>query len=126
MLFLHSKAYSDSDGVFFMTLEQMQEMGARKNKTELLNQINKLAEIGKIYRFPTKRVSRTKYAPSEYKLVSLSDVTVKVGAKTFNVCKEINRCKDCLDRATDYLITRRTERQQYRKGKCLTCEYNRR
>ena len=60
MMFLHSKAYANEDGVFFMTLEQMQGMGACKTKRDLLKQINKLVELNKIYKYPTKRISRVK------------------------------------------------------------------
>lgn len=126
MMFLHSKAYADDQGVFFMTLEQMQQMGASKTKRDLLKQINKLIELNKIYKYPTKRVSRIRFAPSEYKLIALSSVTVKMNAKMFTVCDELNKCYDCMDRATDFLITTRTERQLYRKGKCLLCPYNKR
>lgn len=126
MMFLHSKAYADSNGVFFMTLEQMQNMGARKNKGELLKQINKLIELNKAYKYPTKRVSRVKFAPSEYKLIALSEVTINLGVKTFTICNEETKCIDCIDRAVDFLVTDRNERQEYRKGKCLTCPYNKR
>ena len=126
MMFLHSKAYANEDGVFFMTLEQMQGMGACKTKRDLLKQINKLVELNKIYKYPTKRISRVKFAPSEYKLTALSSVTIKMNTKTFTICDELNKCLDCMDRATDYLITTRAERQMYRKGKCITCPYNKR
>lgn len=126
MMFLHSKAYANEDGVFFMTLEQMQSMGARKNNGELLKQIDKLVSLNKIYKFPSKRVSRVKYAPSEYKLIALSEVAVSFGLKQFSVCDLDDKCNDCMDRATDFLITSRSERQQYRKGKCLICPYNKR
>lgn len=126
MMFLHSKAYADTDGVFFMTLEQMQEMGAAKTKRDLLKQINKLIDFNKVYKYPTKRVSKIKYAPTEYKLIALSQVTVKLGCKVFSLCDDVTRCIDCIDRATDFLITTRSERQQYRKGKCLECPYNKR
>ena len=126
MMFLHSKAYADGNGVFFMTLEQMQSMGARKNKGELLKQINKLIELNKVYKYPTKKVSRIRYAASEYRLIALSEITIKRDTKTFNICDEEIKCSDCIDRATDFLITTRTERQQYRRGKCLTCPYNKR
>lgn len=126
MMFLHSKAYANEDGVFFMTLEQMQNMGACKTKRDLLNQIAKLVELGKVYKFPTKRESKTKYYPTEYKLVGLSDIVVKIGARTFDICHIDIKCSDCMDKATDFLITTRSERQQYRKGKCLNCPYNKR
>ncbi|WP_415292231.1 TOTE conflict system archaeo-eukaryotic primase domain-containing protein [Clostridium perfringens] len=126
MMFLHSKAYADTDGVFFMTLEQMQEMGAAKTKRDLLKQINKLIDFNKVYKYPTKRISKIKYAPTEYKLIALSQVTVKLGCKVFSLCDDVTRCIDCIDRATDFLITTRSERQQYRKGKCLECPYNKR
>lgn len=126
MMFLHSKAYADTDGVFFMTLEQMQEMGAAKTKRDLLKQINKLIGFNKVYKYPTKRVSKIKYAPTEYKLIALSQVTIKLGCKVFSLCDDVTRCIDCMDRATDFLITTRSERQQYRKGKCLECPYNKR
>ena len=126
MLFIHSKAYANDDGVFFMTLEQMQTMGARKNKGELLKQINKLVELHKIYKYPTKRVSRIKYAPTEYKLIALSQVSINLGSKTFDICDIEDKCVDCMDRCTDFLITTRAERQLYRKGKCLECPYNKR
>ena len=126
MMFLHSKAYSDADGVFFMTLQQMQSMGAVKNNVMLLNQIKKLIGFNKVYKYPTRKVSKIKYAPSEYKLIALSEVTVKLGVRTFNMCDIEDKCIDCMDRATDFLITDRNERQQYRKGKCLKCPFNKR
>ncbi|MFW0893393.1 TOTE conflict system archaeo-eukaryotic primase domain-containing protein [Clostridium perfringens] len=125
-MFLHSKAYADKDGVFFMTLEQMQEMGAVKNKGFLLKQINKLTSLNKVYKYPTKRISRIKYAPSEYKLIALSDIVVQIGSRIFTLCDDLTRCSDCIDKATDFLLTDRNERQKYRKGKCLECPYNKR
>lgn len=126
MMFLHSKAYADSNGVFFMTLQQMQAMGASKTKRDLLRQIEKLGSLNKVYKYPTKRISRTKFAPSEYKLITLSDINIQVGARLFNMCDEELKCEDCIDKATDFLLTTRGERQQYRKGKCLICPYNKR
>lgn len=126
MMFLHSKAYSDANGVFFMTLQQMQSMGAVKRNPDLKKQIDKLISLNKVYKYPTKRISRIRYAPSEYKLIALSEITIKMGVKTFNICDEEIKCSDCIDRATDFLLTTRAERQKYRKGKCLTCPYNKR
>lgn len=126
MMFLHSKAYSDDNGVFFMTLQQMQSMGAVKRNPDLKKQIDKLISLNKIYKYPTKRVSRLRYAPTEYKLIALSELEIKIGVKTFNICDEEIKCTDCMDRATDFLITDRNERQKYRKGKCLDCPFNKR
>ena len=125
-MFLHSKAYADADGVFFMTLEQMQDMGAVKRIPSLMNQINKLIGFNKVYKYPTKRISKMRYAPTEYKLIALSDIVVKLDSKVFTICSQDDKCIDCIDRATDFLITSRNERQQYRKGKCLDCPYNKR
>ena len=92
----------------------------------ILKQINKLVELHKIYKYPTKRVSRIKYAPTEYKLIALSQVSINLGSKTFDICDIEDKCVDCMDRCTDFLITTRAERQLYRKGKCLECPYNKR
>lgn len=126
MMFLHSKAYANADGVFFMTLDQMQFMGARRNRTELLKQISKLTELKKVYKYPSKRVSRTKYAPSEYKLIALSDIVIELGTRTFTICDDMSQCSDCMDKATDFLIRNTAERRMYRKGKCLNCPHNKR
>lgn len=126
MMFIHSKAYSNEDGVFYMTLDQMQSMGARKNRGELLKQIENLVKLRKVYKYPTKRISNIKNAPCEYKLIALSDVVIKLNARMFRMCEEDIKCADCIDKATDYLITTRSERQLYRKGKCLECPYNKR
>lgn len=126
MLFIHSKAYANEDGVFFMTLDQMQSMGAGKERAAVIKRVNKLVALNKIYKYPTERISNIKNAPSEYKLIALSDMIIKLNARVFTICEEKLKCKDCMDRATDYLITYRSERQLYRKGKCLECPYNKR
>lgn len=126
MMFVHSKAYADENGVFYMTQQQIQSMGAVNRWGSLLKQISKLVELRKIYKYPTKQISNIKNAPGEYKLIALSDVVIKLDARKFTICEDEIKCKDCMDRATDYLITTRSERQLYRKGKCLECPYNKR
>lgn len=123
MFLLQSKAYSDVDGVFYFTLEQMQNMGAVKKKETLMEQIRILVELGKVYKYATKRVSRMRYAPTEYKLVALSEVTINNIERTFNICKG-KECSNCLECATCFFIKNNKQLKEFYTGRKKYCPYN--
>lgn len=124
MFLLQSKAYADKDGIFYFTLEQMQQMGATNNKKRLLEQINNLIELGKLYKYQTKRVTRTKNAPAKYRLTILGDVTINLKERTFKLCNEMGKCDNCIDCATCYLIRNTKERKESFTGRIVKCPHN--
>ena len=126
LFLLHSKAYSNADGIFFFTLEQMQKMGATNNKTRLLQQISKLIELKKVYKYTIKKISRVKNAPAEYKLNYLSEIIININnnERSFELCSDIGKCKDCLEYATCYFIRNNNELKKYYNGRKKECPYN--
>lgn len=125
MFFLHSKAYGDKDGCFNLTYDQMEAMGARKQRGKLSKDINILIEYGKIYKYPTKRIARNKNAPGKYKLIALADIPITTGTREFKMCSEMRNCSNCLECATCYLIRNNTELRKYYTGRRAVCEFNR-
>lgn len=125
---IHSKAYANSEGIFYMTYEQLGNMGGRKNRTFLSSQIKELEKLYKLLvierdlKAPGKGFKRK---PNKYKLLQF--ISYEKEIKTFTICNEGELCKDCLYKALCYLADNK-ERRKYVKGKAYksleSCPYN--
>jgi hypothetical protein len=128
VLAIHSKAYADKKGVFYMTYEQMAQAGLNADRRDLKKQLEKLAEMGKliIVRSGEKQERGYKKLPNKYFLPAFKQNTVQE-SKTFKICHLEEKCSDCLERAFCHLLPAR-ERAQYLKGKefkqLQKCPYN--
>lgn len=127
MYFIHSKAYADTEGIFYLTYSQLIEMGARKNKEQLASHISKLEELGKLIIIQRNvDIEHTfKKAPNKYKLPAF--ITYEKELKSFALCNKGTLCKDCLYKALCYLADDK-ERRKHIKGtdykKLEECPYN--
>lgn len=124
MFLLQSKAYADDTGVFYFTYVQMEQMGAVKRRPELMKQIEILINLNKIYKYQTKRQSRYRFAPTEYKLVLLSEVAVDKSERTFLLCPSMSECINCIECATCYLVRNTKELKSFYTGRKKECPYN--
>jgi len=135
ILLLHSKAYADNDGVFFMSRDQMRAMGATADPNNLLQQLEKLAAMGKLMFISRNQNagkgsrSKTFKRPNSYKLNCFDSYEKEIpGQRAFNVCGKSEKCSHCFYNALAYLATDR-ERQKHIKGKEFKqlpgCDYNR-
>lgn len=128
-LAIHSKAFADKNGVFYMTYEQMAQVGLNPDRKDLKRQLEKLAELGKLIIVRSGR-SRKKL-PNKYSLPAFKPNPVvqntKTQSKTFKICHLEEKCSNCLERAFCHLLPTR-ERTKYLKGKEFKqlpkCPYN--
>ncbi|NUC20405.1 hypothetical protein HUC00_28655 [Bacillus mycoides] len=130
VLAIHSKAYADEKGNFYMTYEQMAEAGLNADRRDLKRQIEKLAELGKVIikRSGESQKRSYKKLPNQYMLPAFIPNTVRIESKTaFTLCQQEAKCVDCLERAYCHLLPAR-ERAKYLKGKeyksLEKCPYN--
>jgi hypothetical protein len=126
---LHSKAYGDSEGIFFMTYNQIATMGGNANTSILAKQINKLAEIGKLL-IVERNVNAGKTGnsfkrPNKYKLPCFVQIDAK--AHDFQICQKSEKCKECYLIAYCHLADAKERRLEI-KGKAFKslpdCEVN--
>lgn len=128
VLAIHSKAYADKKGVFYMTYEQMAQAGIDANRQRVKTQLEKLAELGKlsIVRTGVTQDKGFKKLPNQYLLPAFRPNTVRLG-KEFKICQLEEKCSDCLERAFCHLLPTR-ERAAHLKGKEFKqlpkCPYN--
>ena len=129
-LLLHSKAYADSDGVFYMSYAQITSMGGAKKTDKLIQQIKQLEKLGKLLIVERNRNAgnnkKSKFKkPNKYKLVCFE--AYEKDLPTFNICGKKNKCKDCYLIALCRLAPDK-ERRQFIKGKDFKklpkCEFN--
>lgn len=125
---IHSKAYANSEGIFYMTYEQINKMGGNKDRTSLSNQIQKLSELNKLIvveRNTKGEGNNFKKKPNKYKLNQF--ISYEKEIKAFTVCNDGELCKDCLYKALCYLSNDK-DRRKYIKGKRYknldNCPYN--
>lgn len=121
IFFIFSKMLANSEGIFYKSYNDLIEAGANKNTSELIKQVNKLEELGKIY-----IIERGMYKkPNKYKLAK--SISFNNNLPQFKLCDEKIRCKDCLKINFCYLATEK-ERRKYIKGaeykKLRECPYN--
>ncbi|MEM1506343.1 hypothetical protein RG959_23470 [Domibacillus sp. 8LH] len=126
-LTLHAKAYSDQDGVFYMTYEQMSQAGLGDNRQRVKKQIDKLVEMGKVEIIRRNAPKNYfKRLPNQYKLPAFVPRDIQT-VKIFKICELSERCSNCLERAYCHLLPAR-ERSKYLKGKeykeTPKCPYN--
>lgn len=130
---VHSRAYSDADGVFFMSYAQIMSMGGTKDSAVLSRQISKLVELNKltIVSRNTRNIDAGKKGqkfnrPNEYSLPQFQCVASESDLR-FVVCQKSDRCKDCCFVAYCHLMPE-SERRKIIKGKRFkdlpVCEIN--
>lgn len=125
---IHSKAYADQEGIFYMTYKQLIDMGGKNHISRLKEQINALERLGKLLvveRGTAAPEGGFKKKPNKYKLTHFT--SYEKGIKAFTVCNGAELCKDCLYKALCYLSNDR-ERRKHIKGKkyksLKSCPYN--
>lgn len=133
ILLLHHKAYAraEKDWVFYMTYEQMTNAGAvQNNRAFLLKQLQKLEDLGKlniVSRNQMKKGSIDMKVPNEYRLSEFNSLVIAKNEPVFNICKEEQKCVDCIYIALCSLSDDK-ERRLYIKGKeykqLPECPYN--
>lgn len=119
-MFVHSKAWSDKNGIFYMTYKQMNSSPNRGHLKALIDDLNKDNKIEVIR-------SGVKHKPNKYRITALNkDNNQQV--KVFSIC-DMN-CSDCMEKACIYLLSdeelkERFNNKQIRNLKKLDkCEYN--
>ncbi|NCB40431.1 MAG: hypothetical protein EOM80_16850 [Erysipelotrichia bacterium] len=130
---VHSRAYGDAVGVFYMSYSQIAAMGGTKDSGLLVRQINRLVELSKVN--IVSRNSRNTNAgqkgqkfnrPNEYSLPQFQCLATESGVR-FTVCQKSDKCKDCCLIALCKLVPD-SERRKMVKGKRFkdlpTCEIN--
>lgn len=93
---IHSKGYSGINGTFYMTYEQIRNLGLKNRNSFLKQQIDELIELGKVERYDPaeERMKNGNIPPYNYKLPLFQQV-LDQGTKSF-ICERTARCKDCI------------------------------
>ena len=122
VMIIHSLMYSDKEGIFYMTYDQMNEAtGTQNNRNKLKNRIDKLAEQRhiEIIRRDKREEGRKKHKPNKYRVKNLPN---KEPEKGFKVCNRPDRCKDCMSKAICFIYTNKEikDKFSYRKAKKIT------
>lgn len=126
VLLIHHKAYSNKEGSFCMTYEQMKEAGgvSETSKAQIRKYITLLEEMGKL--LVLKKGSNITGKGTMYKLLEFQEIIVPV-EKTFKICNNEIKCFDCMEKAACHLLSDR-ERSQFVKGKDFKqlslCDFN--
>lgn len=130
VLAIHSKAYADAKGNFYMTYEQMAQAGIDGNRQRVKAQLEKLQELGKLIIVRSGETQERSYKklPNKYRLPAFNANTVAVtNNRAFTLCQQEAKCANCLERAYCHLLPAR-ERAKYLKGKEFKevekCPYN--
>jgi hypothetical protein len=118
ILLRHAKAYSDCNGVFFMSYNQMQLANGSKERTALTRQIKKLVELGKVEIISSNQNaggSGCKFKRvNQYRLPLLQPCLYD--GVTFTLCTQPDACKDCYKKAAVFLVDDEIERKKLING----------
>lgn len=118
ILLRHAKAYSDCNGVFFMSYNQMQLANGSKERTALTRQIKKLVELGKVEIISSNQNaggSGCKFKRvNQYRLPLLQPCLYD--GVTFTLCTQPDACKDCYKKAAVFLVDDEIERKKLIAG----------
>lgn len=116
VMMLHSRLFGG--GVFYMTYERMTAYGMNTDRRRLKQQVEKLAELGKveIIRQGESREKGYKKLPNQYNLPLFDGQVVTGKGKLFTLCGRVEKCANCFERAACYLLSAK-ERTEVVKGK---------
>ncbi len=98
-LLIHSRAYAGADGRFYMTYEQLGNMGAGCDRSAVYKNIQDLVKMGKveIVRSGEKIEHSIMKKPNVYRLVKFAAFELDVPG--FDLCLRPKLCKECLHAA---------------------------
>lgn len=129
---IHYKAYGGADGSFFMTFQQLSDMGSTLNRNRLGEQIDELCKLGKLQVISRNknagRASQSKFKrPNFYLLPNFAGFEHEISDRAFSICGKEEKCENCMYKALAHLSTEK-ERRQHIKGKDFkalpACEMN--
>jgi hypothetical protein len=96
-MLIHSKAFADTNGIFYMTRDQMKIMtGSNSDNKTMTKHIKQLEEMGKLEVIKPKekyRKGTCKSNPMDFKL---SVQIPNEGKQLFIECGKSAKCKDCM------------------------------
>ena len=119
-MFVHSKAWADKKGIFYMTYQQMNRSQNRGDLRALIDDLSKNNKI-EIVR------SGIKNKPNRYRITALNEGNNKQ-VRVFSIC-DMN-CSDCMEKACLYLLNDKELKEKFNKKqirslkKLNKCEYN--
>lgn len=95
-MIIHAKGYAGKDGLFYMTYDQIRNLGLKNMNKHIKQQIDELIKLGKVERFEPgeERMKNGKTPPYKYRLPRFEEVRGQ-GNKYFT-CENTSRCKDCI------------------------------
>lgn len=98
-LLIHSRAYAGTDGHFYMTYEQLGNMGAGCDRSAVYKNIQDLVKMGKveIIQAGKKIECSVMKQPNVYRLVKFTAFELDVPG--FDLCLRPKLCKECLHAA---------------------------
>jgi len=135
-LIVHAKMYANTEGVFYMTYEQMNSsMNTDNNRFKMRKWLDELEDQGSIEIVASNRTQEGtfKKLPNKYKVLGLStgiDKVISQAENNFKICDKKEKCKNCLYTATCSLYTEKEIKSKfsYRQGKKILasapCPYN--
>ena len=93
---IHLKGYAGTNGMFYMTYDQIRDLGIKNRNSFLKQQIDELIELGKVERYEpaNERMKNGNITPYNYRLPLFQQV-LDQGTKSFT-CERTARCKDCI------------------------------
>ncbi|MED4003614.1 TOTE conflict system archaeo-eukaryotic primase domain-containing protein [Priestia aryabhattai] len=121
ILFMHSKAYSDHTGAFYMTYEQMGQAGANgKDRRALKKYIEELQSLGKleIVRSNYRVEGQKKHEPNFYRLPANSYPLEIVNVNSFKTCERAG--KDCFSCSCVCLLSESELKESFDRRKVPT------
>jgi len=135
-LIVHAKMYANTEGVFYMTYEQMNSsMNTGNDRYKMRKWLDELEDQGRIEIVASNRTQEGtfKKLPNKYKVLGLStgiDKVISQAENNFKICDKKEKCTDCLYRATCAIYDKQEIKSNfsYRKAKSILkskpCPYN--
>ena len=96
-MLIHSKAFAGTNGIFYMTRDQMKEMtGSNSDNKTMTKHIKQLEEMGKLEVIKPKEKYRKGTCKSNSMNFRLSVQIPNEGKQLFIECGKSAKCKDCM------------------------------
>lgn len=95
-MIIHAKGYAGTDGMFYMSYDQVRNLGLKNKNALIKEQIDELVKMGKVERHEPKeeRMKNGKTSPYLYRLPDFE--LIKGTGTRFFSCEDTSRCKDCI------------------------------